>query len=65
MEGRRFCGIELNQWVERFKGVGTDYIATAQKCLMEAVEDVRVHRRDGARTELDSVPTPMPEPVAQ
>lgn len=65
MEGRRFCGIELNQWAEGFKGVGTDYITVAEERLKEAGADVRVHRRDGARTELDSVTALVPEPVAQ
>ncbi len=65
MEDRAFCGIELNQWAEGFKGVGTDYIAVAEKRLKEAGADVRVHRRDNPRTELDSVPALVPEPVAQ
>ncbi len=65
MEGRRFCGIELNVGAESMRGIGTDYIAVAEKRLKEAGADVRVHRRDDARTNLDSVPALVPEPVAQ
>lgn len=64
MEGRRFCGIEMNAGAEVYRGIGTDYIAVAEKRLRDVGADVRVHRRD-VRNDLGRVRGTMPEPVAQ
>lgn len=65
VEGRRFCGIELNQGAEGFKGIGADYVTVAEKRLKDAGADVRVHRREKTKNELDGVPALELEPVAQ
>lgn len=61
LEGRSFCGIELNLDAESFRGIGTDYVAVAERRLKEAGATVRVHRRGAPVTERDSAP--MNEPT--
>ncbi len=64
MEGRMFCGIEMNVGAESKRGIGTDYIGVAEKRLKDVGADVRVHRRDDGRN-LAAVSGMTPEPVAQ
>lgn len=45
LEGRKFCGIELNQGAERFKDTATDYISVAELRLKEVGATVNIHRK--------------------
>ena len=45
LEGRKFCGIELNQGAERFKDTATDYISVAESRLKEVGATVNIHRK--------------------
>ena len=65
MEGRKFCGIEMNVGAEVYRGVSTDYVTVAEKRLREAGADVRVHRHYVPTSEQDCVQAVKPEPVAQ